>query len=1333
MSTQIDSLSIQIETSAGGATTNIESLASALEKLRGASNLTKVTNNLGKLSQSIASLKASSDGLSSFDKITQSISGLSSIQKLSGLNSAINSLKKIPEITKSLDAATLDAFATKMESLSKSLGPVATKINAVADGFNKLPANIKRAIAATEQMGKANNKAAASQDKHNDSLHAGSVNLMSYIYNAQAAASAVNWVVSAVSGFLTDAIEWDGIQFRFGRAFGEEAEETLAYVDKVSEALLINKQQFMQYSSLYGSLLKGFGMDQEKVTTISLGLTELSYDIWSAYNDRYKTLEDASEAVRSAITGEIEPIRNAGIALTEASMQEYLDSLGMAHIKMQNLSEAQKAEVRYATMVNAAMKQGIVGNYAKEMRTAEGAVRTLSQQTRGLDQAIGSLFMPILSAVIPVIAAFVSLLYDAAAAVAAFFSIPFFKIDWGGADTGMGNMADSAAATEESLGGAGGAAKKLRDYLMGFDELNVITPDSGGGGGGGGGGGNSAWDGLDLDTLWDESVFANAQSQIEEIKEKIKSLIPVAVAIGTLFAAWKFGPKIISGAKFLSDFFNGVKGASFAPMTSSFVKFSGTITKLAAALKGSKLLSKGLIPKLIGDGASVSGAIMGVGAFAAAIAALAAGLAIVAIKSENFRKGLSALGEGVAWVFGQIGGVIAEFRDGISTFAKETKERLSGFLPEGLIDFISELEIGIGDLLITAGGFALFGPLGLLIEGAVLAIKGLGWAASDSLEPVDLFGEGISDITKEKVAPFIDSMDDLERTLKTLDWSNAIVSEDDLSTIGGQLKSVVDLIVSELDSDKNEALAKLDPLRAALGEEKFDALMQSVEESYEGQKKIVKDGEAEINGILEAAQKEGRELREDEAARIEEIQADMKETGIKYLSESETESNLILKRLRDNAEQLTAEQASEVIKNAIEARDETIKAAKEQFDGISLEAQRMLDTGAITEAEYDEIIAAAETTRDETVSAAETQYADILKTAQDNMGEYAKYIDEESGEIKSEWEVLCEDMSEKWSGFWGGLGEKIEEAKKTATEKLDEIGEEISLWWEEDVSPWFTKEKWKQLGKDAFDSLAQAFGLEDWDTVKTWWDTKVAPWFTVTKWKQLGSTALQNLKNGFQLHVWNPISQWWSTKVAPWFTVAKWKSVGSTALSSLKNGLQITAWNPIAEWWNSNVAPWFTATKWKSLGSSAMSALKNGLKSISLPKFSLSWTTTTKQINAFGKALSISVPWSQLSFYAKGGFPDVGQLFVAREAGAELVGNINGKTAVANNDQIVAAVSEGVYAAVVSAMSRSSNNNDSQQSFNIYLDGKQIAASVERRQKERGAQFMGSQVYSYGY
>ena len=76
--------------------------------------------------------------------------------------------------------------------------------------------------------------------------------------------------------------------------------------------------------------------------------------------------------------------------------------------------------------------------------------------------------------------------------------------------------------------------------------------------------------------------------------------------------------------------------------------------------------------------------------------------------------------------------------------------------------------------------------------------------------------------------------------------------------------------------------------------------------------------------------------------------------------------------------------------------------------------------------------------------------------------------------------------------------------------------------------------------------------------------------------------------------------------------------------------------------------------------------------------------------------------WLPITAYANGGGPNAGELFMAREAGPEMVGTIGGHTAVMNNDQIVASVSDGVYRAV--RMASGGNSNQGTQVYNIYLD-----------------------------
>lgn len=82
--------------------------------------------------------------------------------------------------------------------------------------------------------------------------------------------------------------------------------------------------------------------------------------------------------------------------------------------------------------------------------------------------------------------------------------------------------------------------------------------------------------------------------------------------------------------------------------------------------------------------------------------------------------------------------------------------------------------------------------------------------------------------------------------------------------------------------------------------------------------------------------------------------------------------------------------------------------------------------------------------------------------------------------------------------------------------------------------------------------------------------------------------------------------------------------------------------------------------------------------------------------------------WQPVQQYASGGAPGVGQMFIARERGAELVGNIGGHTAVMNNDQIVSSVANGVYQAVKSA---NIGQQQGTQVYNIYLDEEHLIAT----------------------
>ena len=105
--------------------------------------------------------------------------------------------------------------------------------------------------------------------------------------------------------------------------------------------------------------------------------------------------------------------------------------------------------------------------------------------------------------------------------------------------------------------------------------------------------------------------------------------------------------------------------------------------------------------------------------------------------------------------------------------------------------------------------------------------------------------------------------------------------------------------------------------------------------------------------------------------------------------------------------------------------------------------------------------------------------------------------------------------------------------------------------------------------------------------------------------------------------------------------------------------------------------------------------------------------------------LFVNGQWKPIQQYAVGGTPPVGQMFIARERGPELVGKINNHTAVMNNDQIVSSVASGVYQAVRSAVGTS---NSGTQVFNIYLDENNKIATYTLEQLQDKARDLGKPI-----
>jgi len=293
--------------------------------------------------------------------------------------------------------------------------------------------------------------------------------------------------------------------------------------------------------------------------------------------------------------------------------------------------------------------------------------------------------------------------------------------------------------------------------------------------------------------------------------------------------------------------------------------------------------------------------------------------------------------------------------------------------------------------------------------------------------------------------------------------------------------------------------------------------------------------------------------------------------------------------------------------------------------------------------------------------------------------------------------------------------------------KFEQLGKDIKKWWIDGVSPWFAKEKWQELGQNASQGIEEKFNefKEGFKPIEDWWNVNVSPWFAKEKWQEISNNARNGIEEKFNefKQRFKPIEEWWNDKISPWFTIEKWKQVANNAKIGIEN--KFNEWknnfHPIREWWNDKVKPWFTKEKWQQLGRDAVQSIQDTFSNfnfkIKMPHFS--WTTTpasgwiAETLNALN--LPASLPKLNVEWYANGGLPTKGELFMAREAGPELVGKMGSHNAVANNDQIIEGIKQGVYEAVMNAMSQQSGGT---QKLEIVADEKGIFKIVQQGAKE---------------
>ena len=572
----ITSLSVEISAESQGAELNIDKLATAISNLRTKGNVTKVVNSLDKLASSIATLKQASAGMSGLDKITSFLNGLSNVNTtastksintvvnaikkipaaVSGLNgvdfysmsgsitqltnalaplsildasslkalgSAFNAIGKVPDLTDKLKATDLDSFANSCQKISTALTPLASQPEKVGNAFAKLPSQLSKVVTQANRVTAANEKQRKSYLSLSNQLN-GFMRNMAKLVSLKAIAEYLGNAVAKFNDFYeaTDL---------FHNAMGNLSGEADTLISKMQGLLGVDPTKAMTYMATIQSLGTSFGLASDKAYVLSKNLTQLAYDEASYWN---KDVVETFTAMSSAISGEIEPIRRLGVDLSQARLQQELLALGF-NKQVSSLSQADKAVLRYIAI----MKQtaNVQGNLAQTIQSPANQIKILKAQLDMLAKSVGSLLCPAMKSILPPLIAAVQLIREFVEWVAKLMGVKVVFTDFTKSADSVGGIGDAMDDTTDSTKKA---AKALKDYTMGFDELNIIDPTQGSSGSGGGASaGNILGDvdlsGYDMFKQYNEE-FAK---QIDAIKQKIKDMLPLIATVATALAAWK--------------------------------------------------------------------------------------------------------------------------------------------------------------------------------------------------------------------------------------------------------------------------------------------------------------------------------------------------------------------------------------------------------------------------------------------------------------------------------------------------------------------------------------------------------------------------------------------------------------------------------------------------------------------------------------------------------------------------------------------------------------------------------------------------------------------------
>lgn len=1351
----ITSLSVEISAESQGAELNIDKLTTAISNLRTKGSVGKVCTSLDKLSSSISALKQASAGISGLDKVTNFLNDISSVNTTAGVrgvNSVVNAIKKIPnavsalngvdfysmsgsitqltnalaplsildisglkslgsafkaigtvpDLTDKLKAADLDSFADSCQKISAALAPLASQLDKVGNAFAKLPPQLSKVVTQA-------NRVTAANERQKKSYMSLSSQMNSFMRNMAKLVS-----LKAIATYLGNAAEKFNSYYEAANLFGVSMKgltgEASTFINKMETLLGIDPTEAMNNMATIQGLTTSFGLASDKAYVLSKNLTQLGYDLASLKNI---PVAESFTKIQAAISGELEPIRRLGVDISNARLQQELLNLGYSQ-SVSTLSQADKAVLRYIAI----MKQttDAQGDFARTLSSPANMIRILQAQLNSLARAVGSLLYPALKSILPPLIAAVELVKELVTGIASMMGVKVEFPDFSSASDAVGGVTDAMDNTTKATGKA---AKAFKNYIMGFDELNVIQKDNGSSGSSGSGAGAAGNLLGDVD-LSGYDMFKNyVGSSVDEIKAKLEKLLPLISGIAAGFATWAISNSVLTALEKIKgegSLIEAVLKLWKNPIMAAAVAVGIIVARFVSLYQNSEKFRKGLERVR----------------------------ALIYLAAEGFKQGWN-----ISLTDGKLGESLEYLKESLSNLGQSILNLLPESWQEGITSafdsvskVVKKLDLDVWDLVTTLAGIGLIvsghpvaGLAVIGFEAISVAVRGLGsenqktafemetdWfnsfksigesVANFAAAAVTAIGNIINDIAifvgwiKNGVSEtdrldlqmngnFIENfVMGIAQTIHNIGvfvgWITSGVDEADRLAIaanGNFAEKFILLIADVINGIKEavkwfgkliEKISKFNPI--SVGKNIIDGITKGIV----GKKNVADDAVKVVtDGIQEKAQTElgihspskvfkgyGFYLIEGLANGI----SGAKDLAVNAIQSVSDAVKTIGSQLADEnyglgngSISLSVDASGKSMMETANALKRTMRTTNDSFGGWFKKMKT--DLGDFTEG----INAVTKAGKDisngfkSSIDALTAASKSILNTHDgfvSAVSDIRSFVKKSVAEIENEYQ---------YNGFFGAAGlaiqkafegiylvfTKVSTAVKNVSDTIDSVKNVITT---------FNNLKTK-VGEviDQVPLLKQAYGgLKSFFSdlfsknsgigkiVSDGFDYILSKGAAVINWLKeklgIGSAGASSAGSAGS----NVLGAVGSTAASggALSNLGAYGGIGAGVGLGLSGGIQ---------WWKDMIGTWGDSDK--SAGTKVLESIKHTL-----------W-----DLSPIGALVNLG---KKIFGFADGGFPDAGQLFIAREAGAEMVGSLGGHTAVANNDQIVEGIREGVEAAM---------------------------------------------------